>query len=310
MCRILLSVLAILLLPNAKAFGQDIFDAIRAGDVDRVTFLLAEGDDIAQEGPVGTPLHLAALVGQLEIARKLVESGAEIDATNVRTGTPLHAASNRNHADIVRFLLAAGATVDARDSNQFTPLHFAAQKGSVAVVALLLEKGADPNAVGIGRAGGSTGYGYGMTTPFHLARWSGHTEVAVMLEAAGGRGAEILDASDILASADPERGKVLARNYCSGCHVLEDGDTPSGTRVDGPILAGVFGRPVGSVERYRYSQAMLEFGGIWYANRLYNFLIHPMLTVPGTRMYALTTDDPGTLADIVAHLKESATSSP
>ena len=43
--------------------AQEIFDAVRSGDVALVERLISEGAELDIVGPVGTPLHLAALRG-------------------------------------------------------------------------------------------------------------------------------------------------------------------------------------------------------------------------------------------------------
>ena len=52
-----------------------------------------------------TPLHSAAVVGDLEIVKLLLDHGARIDALEINQSTPLHRAAAYNHADVVEFLL-------------------------------------------------------------------------------------------------------------------------------------------------------------------------------------------------------------
>ena len=47
------------------------------------------------------------------------------------------------HVEIARLLLQNGADVNARDDNGFTPLHIAAMHGHVDILHLLVEYGAD-----------------------------------------------------------------------------------------------------------------------------------------------------------------------
>jgi len=100
-----------------------------------------------------TALMLAALHGQLEVARLLVRKGAEIN----RTGwTPLHYAAANGHADVVRYLLDENAYIDAQSPNRTTPLMMAARHGHSDAVRLLVQAGADPtarNEAGIDAAG-------------------------------------------------------------------------------------------------------------------------------------------------------------
>ncbi|MEO0966728.1 MAG: c-type cytochrome, partial [Planctomycetota bacterium] len=80
-------------------------------------------------------------------------------------------------------------------------------------------------------------------------------EAEETVEVAAAPAAEEAPAADSLyASASAEDGRKIFRQ-CSACHVAEDGKN----RV-GPHLWGVVGRGVGSVEGYKYSDAMTGFG--------------------------------------------------
>jgi ankyrin repeat protein len=69
-----------------------------------------------------TPLHVAAMSDHVDIVRKLISSGAEVNAKADASYTPLHLVS---HVDIARELLAAGAA--PRITNDFgaTPAEIA-----------------------------------------------------------------------------------------------------------------------------------------------------------------------------------------
>lgn len=51
-----------------------------------------------------TPLHLAAMAGDLEIAELLTQHGARIDPLDTDQQTPLFKAAAFNHVDVVKFL--------------------------------------------------------------------------------------------------------------------------------------------------------------------------------------------------------------
>jgi ankyrin repeat protein len=89
-----------------------------------------------------SPLMMAALRGQTELARKLIARDADVNKTG---WTPLHYAATGGHLDMIRLLLEEHAYIDAESPNRTTPLMMAAQYGSTAAVKLLLEEGADPN---------------------------------------------------------------------------------------------------------------------------------------------------------------------
>jgi len=88
-------------------------------------------------------LMMAALRGELEIARTLIAKGAQV---NKPGWTPLHYAATSGGIDMVRLLLWHHAEVDARSPNGSTPLMMAARYGNVDAVQMLLGAGADPRA--------------------------------------------------------------------------------------------------------------------------------------------------------------------
>ncbi len=87
-----------------------------------------------------TPLMMAALKGQADWARRLVERGAQVN----RSGwTPLHYAATGPDKALVAWLIERGAALDARSPNGTTPLMMAARYGDQDSAELLLAKGAD-----------------------------------------------------------------------------------------------------------------------------------------------------------------------
>jgi uncharacterized protein len=94
-------------------------------------------------------LMMACLKGQLELAKKLIARGADV---NKPGWTPLHYAATNGHLDIMEVLFANNAYIDAESPNGTTPLMMAAQYGTADAVRRLLEEGADPtlkNQVGL-----------------------------------------------------------------------------------------------------------------------------------------------------------------
>jgi ankyrin repeat protein len=86
-------------------------------------------------------LMLAAIHNQLDIAKRLIEKGAEV---NKKGWSPLHYAATKGHVQMMRLLMENDAYLDAEAPNGTTPLMMAAQYGTPSAVKLLLEEGADP----------------------------------------------------------------------------------------------------------------------------------------------------------------------
>ena len=88
-----------------------------------------------------TALHAAADTGNLTLAAKLIERGADLTVVGKGGWRPLLMAVYKGHAPVVRILLEAGA--DVHDERM--PLHVAAEYGYETIIRSLIEFGADVN---------------------------------------------------------------------------------------------------------------------------------------------------------------------
>jgi len=114
-----------------------------------VKFLVVErSQDVNARGfyDVETPLIVASRRGYSEVARVLLEHGADMETRDIFTHSPLQWSSENGHVEVVRVLLENHADVNSSDKNNWTALHFASTSGHVVVARVLLENSADPNA--------------------------------------------------------------------------------------------------------------------------------------------------------------------
>ena len=81
--------------------------------------------------------------GHVDLARLLIEYGADAAAQSKDGTTPLHLASEGGHVDLDRLLIEHGADVAAQSKAGMTPLHLASKEGHVDLVRLLIKHGAD-----------------------------------------------------------------------------------------------------------------------------------------------------------------------
>jgi len=100
------------------------------------------------------------------------------------------------------------------------------------------------------------------------------------------------------AAGDADKGKVVFKK-CMACHRIGPG---AGTLV-GPELNGVVGRKSGSIEGYRYSQAMLHAGLTFDEATLTIYLKGPRALVPGTNMTFPGLPKDEDIANVIAYLK-------
>jgi ankyrin repeat protein len=159
---------------NSRNFFNDVTPlhlASREGYVEVARVLLEHGADaMTLDVDESTPLHLASERGHVEIARVLLERSADVNSQDVDRWTALHHASRGGHREITRFLLEHGADAKARNQDESTPLHLASGCGLVDIARVLLKQGADANA--------QDAEGW---TPLHQASGGGHVEVVRLL---------------------------------------------------------------------------------------------------------------------------------
>ena len=139
-----------LALLGAVTPAPPVADAAMRGDWERVKSLIDEGADVnAAQGDGMTALHWAAERGDMEIAKLLISAGANAKAgTRIGGYTPLHLAAKRANREVAVLLLKAGGDADVPTLNTgATPLHLAASAArGEEVVSLLMDHGAHVDA--------------------------------------------------------------------------------------------------------------------------------------------------------------------
>ena len=122
-------------------------DACAAGENDRAKKMLADDPSLLDRRSADgfPPLGLAIFFGNRELARDLVERGADVNAhaANAQRVAPIHAAAAVCDHEMLRLLLARGANPNATQQSDYTPLHTAASRGDIEMAKMLLEHGAD-----------------------------------------------------------------------------------------------------------------------------------------------------------------------
>ncbi len=122
--------------------------AVYDGDVARLKRLIASGADVNAQNDYGaTPLSEAAITGNVEVIRSLLDAGAKVDEANADGQTPLMIIARTSNVAAAEELLKHGAKVGEREAwRDQTALMWAAAEGRPSMVRLLLKAGADPNA--------------------------------------------------------------------------------------------------------------------------------------------------------------------
>jgi len=134
--------------------GEEVLDATKRGNEDRLRSLLARGAPIAtRSGTGGTPMILAAREGHQGCLRLLIEHHADLEAKNTHGLTATISAARSGREGCLRLLTRAGVNLEASDNYGHTALISAARCGQERCLLLLLWLGAK---VGAKRIGGQT----------------------------------------------------------------------------------------------------------------------------------------------------------
>jgi hypothetical protein len=132
---------------SATAAWNEMMDAAKNGNVKQFNAAILRKPSVTRTDMWGcTPLHFAAMGGSMDIASKLLQQGADVDAMEANYETPLHFAARADNALICELLANAGAKVDVLNAQGMTPLMVAGNANAKTACALL-----------VGRCGGVSG---------------------------------------------------------------------------------------------------------------------------------------------------------
>ncbi len=102
-----------------------------------------------------------------------------------------------------------------------------------------------------------------------------------------------------MAEGDPAKGEKVFKK-CKACHSLE-----AGKKKIGPSLNGIFGKPAGTTEGFKFSKAMKESGITWDEETIAAYLENPKKYIKGNRMAFPGLKKEADRANIIAYLKEA-----
>jgi hypothetical protein len=188
----------ILIFFGVPVLSQEIIQAVKEGDIDKVRVLLEQNHELVHEKDRVryTPLHWAAMLRNKDMAELLLSRHADInDQSNNQHLTPLQSALMFRYGEdpaVLDFLVDMGARVEYSNSKGISNLIMASAAGYKRLVQILLSKGVDVN--------GCNKYGL---IALHIAAWTGHLQIVELLIKSG---------ADInAASLDGRRPITMAR---------------------------------------------------------------------------------------------------
>nr|XP_046260274.1 BRCA1-associated RING domain protein 1 isoform X2 [Scatophagus argus] len=94
-------------------------------------------------------LHIAAIKGDVEAVKELLDQEADPNLKDNAGWTPLHEACNLGHLAVVEVLVSRGALLNTPGYENDSPLHDAVRNGHPAIVKLLLRLGASQNVLNL-----------------------------------------------------------------------------------------------------------------------------------------------------------------
>jgi ankyrin repeat protein len=133
---------------------DDIHVEAAKGNLETLRSLLTRNPDLVNlidKMDYGSPLHWAAIYGQAESCKLLLEHGADLKLIDDLGYSPLRWAIDGGETGIVALLIAHGADVNEKDQEGRTPLDVALRKKKDDIAALLRDHGAKET--GFGDAG-------------------------------------------------------------------------------------------------------------------------------------------------------------
>jgi beta-lactamase regulating signal transducer with metallopeptidase domain len=156
-------------------------EAAKDGELDLVRRFLDDGIDVNTIVPGdGTALIAAAGAGHRDVVEFLLRRRAHVNLAVIGEGSPLIAAARGGHLRVVHLLLARGASIDQIVPEDETALMQAAREGNTEVARLLIQRGADVNLTAVTRGGE-------VRSALSMARRSASFEIEQLLLDAGAR---------------------------------------------------------------------------------------------------------------------------
>ncbi len=160
----------------SMAAAEPIVEAAKTGDFQALKDILENNPSKihAKDEDGYTALHWAAIRAHWDIAKYLIEKGADLNVVGGDGGTQINWAVHHDNVDIVKILIDKGARLNIRNQWGMTELHTAIWRGNIHVVEYLLDHGSNPNI--------KTNEGW---TAMHYAYRSGHDNVIALLKQRG-----------------------------------------------------------------------------------------------------------------------------
>jgi Leucine-rich repeat (LRR) protein/ankyrin repeat protein len=166
--------------------------AIKSEQMECAKILMESGADVNEGGgALGSSLHLAAFLVQPWLVRELLKRRADVNLRDCEGNTPLHiilGVFNKNKFAsqmIADILIEAGAQVNALNKESWAPIHLAARRGQSFSIKWALRQNKVLKKAGRETIDFNLQGGSHYWTPMHLAGHAGHFEIVELLVNSG-----------------------------------------------------------------------------------------------------------------------------
>lgn len=167
--------------------GTALHWSVNSGHIEIVKLLIEKGSDINKRTYAGdsrireTPLEIAAYKNNYEIAKLLLDSGANIEGSGQNFFWPLYSASKIGNIKLIQLFIKSGANLNRTGVDGYSAIHVAIEKKQIKAIKFLLENKFNPNLVGM-----HDNIPMG-STPLQFAKEKGNKEIINLLQSHGAK---------------------------------------------------------------------------------------------------------------------------
>ncbi len=124
---------------NQEVLNEALIEAVSCQNLGAVEILIRSGANVNyfEEKSNAAPLHVAVQNGSLDIARTLLEAGADSNILDSNDITPLHLAAYENNLEMAKLLVKHEGNLIALSVDNQTSLHLAVEKNNPKMVKFL-----------------------------------------------------------------------------------------------------------------------------------------------------------------------------
>ena len=134
---------------GSRSQFENIFTLVAVGDIEGVSDAIGKDEEklnATEEEDGAKPLHWAVRHNREDMVKRLMELGADVEASDKDGETPLLHACRDGRASMVRLLVGFGANMAVTGLDGQTSLHRVADRGREGALNALISLGAEINA--------------------------------------------------------------------------------------------------------------------------------------------------------------------